>query len=189
MLFYPLIKKLSLTGWCILLFLSTSVNLALSYFCPLLPSTLQKIIERTFFPYALWFFIGMFCYTKRAMLLPFLKKSCLYLLALYIILYVLIHKQPGYYCGIITSILCPFITIGLSYRLPAFRLKIDLSYGIFLYHWIVLNILVHFNLIKRLPWPVTLVLFVVSTLILSWSSHSLNKYIFKTRKKPVNSKE
>ena len=51
--------------------------------------------------------------------------------------------------GIGISIFCPFIIMGLSYLLPSIRLKPDLSYGMFLYHWIILNIIVHFQLLSK----------------------------------------
>lgn len=141
---YPFLKKLSYIGWGVVLVLFTAMNLIIGAWFPVLPSIGQKIVERTFLPYGIW----------------------------YLILYVFV-KQPGYYCGILTSIFCPLIVIGLAYWLPPFRIKLDLSYGMFLYHWMVLNIFVHFGWLSRLAWPVTLGLFIGSTLILSWLSRWL----------------
>lgn len=176
--FYPRLKKLSYLKWGIGLLLLMGINLLTGYLSPLFPNVLQKLVERTFLPYALWYFIGMFCYMKRSRLLPILKRMCPILAGLYIVIYCLVEGQPGYYCGIVTSICCPFIAVGMAYRIPAFRVRKDLSYGMFLYHWIVLNILVHFQLINRLPWPVTLSLFIGITLLLAWGSRKLvSKYI------------
>lgn len=179
LLFYPLLKKLSHTGWILLFSLSAGINLLLGYCSHALPAVLTKLAERTFFPYALWFLIGMFCYIKRDDLLPILKKACPYLILIYGILFLSVSKQPGYYCGIITGIFCPFITIGLAYRLPAFRIKTDLSYGIFLYHWIVLNLLVHFHLIDRLYWPISLFILLAGTLLLAFLSRTLLRFLTK----------
>lgn len=179
MFLYPLLKKISITCFSLLLFLFVGINLILGYLTPNMPSFFQKVIERSFLPYAFWFLAGMFCYTQRTRLLPLLKKACPFLAIAYFILYQCITHQPGYYCGIITSIFCPFITIGLAYLLPAFRLKIDLSYGLFLYHWIVINILIHFNLINLLPWPVTLLIFICLTLLLAYGSQVLTQCILR----------
>lgn len=179
MFFYPILKKISIVLWGILLFLFAGLNLILGYLAPMTPSLFQKIIERSFLPYAFWFLAGMFCYIQRTRLLPLLKKACPFLAIAYFILYRCITEQPGYYCGIITSIFCPFITIGLAYLLPAFRLKIDLSYGLFLYHWIILNVLIHFNLISSLPWPVTLLLFISATLFIAYGSQTLAKHLLQ----------
>ena len=167
---YHFLQKLSLRGWCILLMLCAFVNLLAGRLASILPSFMQKLLERTLFPYVIWFLIGVFCYTKRAILLPLLKKYCPLLFVIYLFLYIADIFQYGYYCSILISLLCPFIIIGLAYLLPAIRIKTDLSYGMFLYHWIVLNLLVHFNLFNKLPWLVCLILFIASTLVLSWCS-------------------
>ncbi len=98
---------------------------------------------------------------------------CLLLLALYAVLYRFRVFSVGYYCGIMTSVLCPFIVIGLGFLLPKVRFRHDITYGCFLYHWIVLNIIVHFNLINKWPWYLSLFLFIGSSLILSWMSMKL----------------
>lgn len=59
------------------------------------------------------------------------------------------------------------------------RLSCDLSYELFLYHWIVLNIMVYFNLMQKLPWQIGLVFFVVLSTILAWLSW---RFVGKGRK-------
>ncbi len=81
-------------------------------------------------------------------------------------------QMPGYYTGIVTSVLLPFMVIGCAYCLPTIRLKYDFSYGMFLYHWIILNIIVHFDLMNRMPWYVGLFLFITGTMtasVISWA--------------------
>ena len=167
---YKFLKKLSLYGWYALLAFSVFINLLAGHLAPILPSYMQKLLERSFFPYMIWFFIGVFCYMKRTILLPFLKKYCPLLFILYLILYQFDLLNHGYYCNILISILCPLITIGLAYLLPAFRINTDLSYSMFLYHWNILNLIVYFDLFQKLPWLLCLTLFIVSTLILAWCS-------------------
>lgn len=178
---YRFLQKLSLRGWCILLMLCAFVNLLAGRLAPILPSFMQKLLERTLFPYVIWFLIGVFCYTKRTILLPLLKKYCPLLFVIYLLLYMTDLLHYGYYCSILISLLCPFITIGLAYLLPAIRIKTDLSYGMFLYHWIVLNLLVHFNLFNKLPWLVCLMLFIAFTLVLSWCSTTFIGKAFRSR--------
>ncbi len=59
--------------------------------------------------------------------------------------------------------------------MPEIRLKADLSYGMFLYHWIILNIIVWFDLMNGLVWYRTLILFFVATLIAAGTSRRLNR--------------
>lgn len=54
--------------------------------------------------------------------------------------------------------------IGGGYFLPEIRLKQDLSYGMFLYHWIILNIMAHYELMDRMPWYAGLLLFFAGTM-------------------------
>ena len=76
----------------------------------------------------------------------------------------------GYYTNIFNGILLPLLVIGGGYCLPKIRIKCDLSYGMFLYHWIVLNIIVHFDFMNRLPWYVNLIFFILMTLLTAWLS-------------------
>lgn len=167
---YRLLSRLSMVSWSILLALCVCINLLAGHLTPVLPSFAAKLLERSFLPYMLWFFIGVFCYMKKAVLLPFLRKYCLLFSLIYFLLYLSPILKNGYYCSILVSILCPIVTIGLAYLLPSLRIKTDLSYGMFLYHWIVLNLIIYFDLFRKLPWIVCLVIFMISTLLLSWCS-------------------
>ena len=57
-----------------------------------------------------------------------------------------------------------------GYCLPAIRIKCDLTYGIFLYHWVVLNVIVHYDLINLWDWGWCLLLLVTVTFALAWLS-------------------
>ncbi|MDE7249960.1 MAG: hypothetical protein K2N82_08750, partial [Lachnospiraceae bacterium] len=71
--------------------------------------------------------------------------------------------------------------IGCGYCLPKIRLKVDLSYSMFLYHWIVLNIIVHFNLMNKLPWYVAVLLFLVGTAVAAMISWRLNYKLISSK--------
>ena len=71
-----------------------------------------KIIERIFLTYAVWFFIGVFCYVKREQLVPMLKHSIPMLVVVYVFNRCLPINIPGYYANILVGILLPLIVIG-----------------------------------------------------------------------------
>lgn len=48
---------------------------------------------------------------------------------------------PGYYADPMTSILLPLTVLSCAYGWGSHRLKADLSYGIFLYHWPLINLI------------------------------------------------
>ena len=72
--------------------------------------------------------------------------------------------QYSYRCS--SSINCN----GGGYCLPPIRIPCDITYEIFLYHWIVLNIIVHFDLINKLSWCISLIILSVATFTLAWLS-------------------
>lgn len=170
---YRFLKKMKSGFWILLLAALAGVNLLSAVAAENVGDTAAKMIERIFLPYALWFFIGVFCYQTRDKLLPVLRKAFLPILILYIIVNCIPVTIPGYYTNIFNGILLPFLVIGGGYCLPKIHIKYDLSYGMFLYHWIVLNIIVHFDFMNRLPWYVNLIFFILMTLLTAWLSQCL----------------
>lgn len=169
-LFYQILKRLKNYQWVLLLAGCAAGNLLCEAMAGHWGGIVSKVIERFFLPYALWFLIGVLCYQKRQRLLFILQRAFLPLLAVYLLLARLPVTVPGYYTNMTIGILLPFLVIGCGYLLPGFRLRCDLSYEMFLYHWIVLNVIVHFDLLNRLPWYVCLAVFFFATIVLSWLS-------------------
>lgn len=167
---YDWLKKLTTKKWLVFLVFLSACNIGADYVATTVGGGIAKIIERLFLTYALWFFIGVFCYIKREQLIPALKKIIPVLLIVYVFCKCLPIDIPGYYADISVGILLPFIVIAGGYFLPKIRISCDLSYEIFLYHWIVLNVIVHFDLMNKWPWYIVLVIFVCLTLALSWLS-------------------
>lgn len=121
--------------------------------------------------------IGAFCYQYKNKIIKYLRYLAIPLLVIYWLLRSYATELPGYYVGITVSILCPFLIIGLAYLLPKIRIKTDLTYGMFLYHWIVLNVIVHFGWLSKWKWYVCFLFFIIVTLILAWSSQKIIKKI------------
>ena len=172
---YEIIKRFRLYQWGILLVLLIAANLFCDYLATEYGGTLAKLIERSFVPYALWFMIGAFCYQYKDKVIKYLRYLSIPILILYWGLRPMAVELPGYYVGITVSIMCPVIIIGLAYLLPTIRIRVDLTYGMFLYHWIVLNIIVHFELLRKWNWKVCLLFFIIATLALAWGSQVITK--------------
>lgn len=167
---YNWIKKFDKKKWIVLLGFLAACNVLADFVSSSSDGAIAKIIERFFLTYALWFFIGVFCYVKRERMISLLKKMVVPLLFLYVICKFLPIDIPGYYSNIAVGILLPLIVIGGGYSLPPIRISCDLTYEIFLYHWIVLNIIIHFDLINKLSWGVCLLAFIGTTFIFVWFS-------------------
>lgn len=170
---YNWIKKFDTKKWMVLLGGLAICNVLADFVSNNSGGAVAKIIERFFLTYALWFFIGVFCYIKREKMVPLLKKLIIPLLFIYVIYRFLPIDIPGYYSNIVVGVILPLIVIGGGYSLPAIRIPCDLTYEIFLYHWIVLNVIIHFDLINKLSWGVSLTILVIVTFILAGLSWRL----------------
>lgn len=176
---YPFLQKLKNRHWAAFLSVLAVLNLGCAAAARSADGIVAKLIERLFVPYALWFFIGVFCFQRRQKMLPVLRRAFLPMLCIYLILASVPIQIPGYYANIVTSVMIPFMVIGCGYFLPGIRLKPDLSYGMFLYHWIVLNIMTHYDLMDRMPWYAGLLLFFAGTLAAAGLSRAV--YVFGGR--------
>jgi len=181
---YNWTKKIKRGGWYVLLTTAAVVNLICNYLAVNMGGSVAKIIERIFLPYLIWFLIGVFCYQNREWVIPIIKKY-LWIFCLVFVLNQIFHIcDYGYYEDIITGITLPLITIGLAYTLPAVRMKRDISYGLFLYHWIVLNVMVYFDIFNNIPWYLCGIIFIIITIMLARLSremvgNKIKKFIFR----------
>lgn len=174
---YKFLKKLNITQWGILLVLTAIINIVFDF----LNNKFVTYASRTIIPYMLWFGIGIFIYFYRKKVVPILVKYCVPLVLIYIIYYIINQLHPigipGYYCSVAGGVLLPLLTISIGYKL---RIKIrkDFSYGLYLYHWIVLNCMVQLNVFERTNWLICLALFVSITFLLSFiSQKAISKII------------
>lgn len=170
---YPFLKKFSIKKWGLLIGIMACINVVCGFLSKENNGMISKMIERLFIPYAVWFFIGVFCYVKRNIVLPYLKKRIVLIIIVYFLIQLFCNNIPGYYANIVVGILCPLIVVGGAYTLPAVRISYDITYGMFLYHWIILNIIVHFDLMNKLPWFLTIGIFTFSTIIFAYLSQKI----------------
>ena len=137
-----------------------------SLFSIQLPGYVNKAIERSFVPYFIWFLIGMIVFEYKDRLIPILTRFWLIGLIVLIGISCLLIPDYGYYCGIITGILTPLITLGLGYCLPSKRLP-DITYEMFLLHWPILNVIIYYDLYSKINCGVLFVGFLGVTIVLS----------------------
>lgn len=135
--FYSKLKKLDNKKWMALLLVLAVCNVTFDFLSDNMGGVAAKIIERFFLTYALWFFIGVFCYVNREKLIPKLKVTVPLLLLMYIIAKVIPVDIPGYYSNIAIGVLLPLIVIGgvllttdsypLRFKLRNISLSLDCS--------------------------------------------------------------
>lgn len=182
---YPYLQRLSARWWCLLLAAAGLINLAAYLAAGRLPegSALSRILERLFLPYALWFLVGVFLYRYREEILFSMVKRPLpagAVLVVFILWRLSGLPDPGYYAGIITAVITGVLALIAGYLLPHGRIRPDLTYEMFLYHWIVLNVIIHFDLMNRLHWLLCLLLYTAAVLAVSFAANRLTAYLYRT---------
>lgn len=144
-LFYRWIKKLRLRGWITLITGSIAANIACYFLQNRVPHSVYRLMFISFIPYFYIFAIGMFLYFYRDTIGKFLANHVWYIVSGYllfsVVAYIFIPKT-GFYNPIYMGILLPFVIVALAYGLGRHRLPFDISYGMYLYHLIFVNLLI-----------------------------------------------
>ena len=176
---YKYLKRLKTKGWIILISVFAAINMSFTY----VQGVFEQLASRTIIPYALWFLLGAMLYIKRERAIPLLKKYFWVYSGIYIIFSLINTIKylgiPGYYCSIIHGIFLPLITVGFAYKFKNIKIKNDISYEIYLFHWIVINLMVYFNVFSYVNWIICLVIYVLSVFAISYIANSINKIILK----------
>ena len=171
---YPVLSKLRTNQWLALIAAGCALSVVNYYANPFIPPMAHKLIGVTLFPYAYMFFIGSWLYSTREKTLFPLAKHIVALVAMYVATRILILKSgiivPGTYRDMIMGLFVPVITVGAAYTCGRHRLGCDYSYGIYIYHMIVINVLVHLGLTGSYKY---LLIAFTATLILAFVSWNL----------------
>lgn len=180
--FYKIMKKQTLLIWV----LGLTVSFAFSYLCKYITQQwfdneiVSKLYNQTFVEYFWLFYIGM--------LMAKFKEKCLIICRKYWLLFIgtafffFFHKQfdlfSGYY--LFWSMFMTIGIIGFAYSYPRLSISPDISYALFLYHMIVVNIFVHFRLIGS--WIYAFEIIGISLLLSYISTVSIGKFSAKKKK-------
>lgn len=132
--------------WITLLAVSLMFNVASPIFSKALPTMLYKLWDVSLLPYLWLFLIGAFVCEHFDAFVPYMRKYW-YAGAVLLLIQTFVGIDiPGEY-GIFKTVLQCFTWIGFAYALPKLNIKNDISYGIFLYHMVVVNVLIQLGYI------------------------------------------
>ena len=136
-----------------------------------IPVIIFKLADVTVLPQLWVFFLGTFVSKFSDRILPFLKKYWWTFFAMsFFFFWSDIDMKIGYFGSLQILTLCLF-ALGFAFRFPKLDIKMDISYAIYVYHMVVVNVFVEMGLIKS--WPIFFTV-VVITLSISWLS---TKYV------------
>jgi len=107
----------------------------------MVPEILYKLYNQTLIPYLWLFILGAMVAENRDAAIPALKKCWPILLGVTVLLTIIKIDIDASYsvCRCTTLILG---LIGFAYSIPQLNIKIDISYGIYLYHMVVINAMI-----------------------------------------------
>ncbi len=149
MLMWKWLRKRSLIQWLGLISAAMMVNVGFGIVYDALPVMVAKLINVTFIPYAYVFLIGMFCYAYKEKIIPLISTNFLKIVLAYYVWHSLnvlvLHVDMGHYSNVISGIFVSVLTMSGAYYFGKIRLKQELSYGLYIYHMIVINALVMFG--------------------------------------------
>ena len=149
---YPLqrwLKDKPLKAWIVVLAVSLAIGLLSNRFVAMLPEMAGKLYEQLVFRYFWLFFLGAFIARYSNEVLPFLKKYFLLLLLLSGIVWLCkFDINTGLYGVVRSSAFC-LGALGLAYAWPWLNIKTDISYGVYIYHMIVVNAFIQLGLTGR----------------------------------------
>ena len=144
--FYKIMKGCSIGQWLIGFAASFIISFGTDrFFHNIVGGTIANLYEQTIVRYFWIFYIGMFIAEFGNTLLPVLKKYWwAFLTAAFVFFWSGVDIISGYY--LFWSLFLVFGLTGFAYRYPNIYRFTDISYGVFLYHMIVVNAFVTFGL-------------------------------------------
>lgn len=148
-LLYKKLKKLSNKQWYVVIAISTAMNVGCWAIQDVVPHVIYRLIFISFVPHLYIYLIGVFLYFKRNTILSRLSmrwKSVLILYTVWMTISYFCIPKIGFYAPISIGLTLPVMIITVAYGLGKHRLKYDISYGMYLYHFIVINALIQLGI-------------------------------------------
>ncbi len=149
-------------------------------------SMIVKLMGVFVFPYLYYFMVGILTFMYYDKIIHFFRSKFLYWLVAYIVFFCVADMFLGYDVvsywvtspfNVIGTFLLSGVTLSAAYTAPTLSEKLvkgnDISYGVYLYHMVVVNFIVHKGWVNN-EW-IFLVVFVVTTLLALFSWHVIEK--------------
>ncbi len=157
---------------------------------------IPKLISYSFVPYFYLFVIGVVLRRLRIYNLPFIRNKALYWVICYITFSLLLSTfiNPVLNYGaysvflVLKNVFLAFVILSLAYTLPNTASNLlrtnDISYGIYIYHGLILTVLVQL----KLTGYVNLFMIIAATYLFAWLSWIfIEKPFIKRKEKTIRS--
>ncbi len=138
---FRFLQKRSLLRWAFVTAVSVACNAVTPLLGKILPEIIVKLYGQTFLPYLWIFLIGAFLSAYFDKLMPICKKYW-YLLFAAAVFFNFTAFDFGQYGTLKTLFFAPAM-LGFAHCFPKLHIKHDITYGLYLYHMVVLNVFIH----------------------------------------------
>ena len=177
-LLYKILHKKKIYWWAVAFAVAVLVKAMSPLIQQHVPEIVYSLFKVSILPYLWMFILGCFLAEFREKTIPFLKKFWWALIALSFVFSITkFDIDPANYGVFLYSLKVPGL-IGLAYALPKINIKWDISYGLYIYHMTVINVMIELGFVGN--WYHLLVAFSISILLACASTafaHFLNKKI------------
>ena len=171
---YPKLQLLNRKNEILLLIISIFFSVAGSYIGNILPQIIYKLYTVSLIPYWYLFYIGILLYKYKESIIQIIIKYFYFIIVFYLIYCFLPITIPNIYIDPIRGIFLCIITIGFGYKFKNIKIPKDYSYGIYIYHMIIINLFVHCHFLINY---IGLLLVVAIVLIMSMISNKIIHFI------------
>lgn len=193
-LLYKILAKLKMKHHAILILFFVIINVFNDYIIQIIyiPS-LRRVYSDTCVAYLYMYLLGMCVYIDRHYLIPILSNKRLLLAE--IVLYILWHWCIGAdflrewtYINPLSALLAAFIALGLGYALGKHRCRYDISFGLFLWHLPITDILhcvlgIEYSYrLLLVVWFTSIVVALVNCLLIEKPVAELSKRVMTSKK-------
>ena len=165
---YRLLHKKRISRWFSLLTVAILINI----FSPLLekhlPLIIYKLYGQTFARYIWLFLIGAFLCEHMESVMGVLKKYW-WLFFCMVVLINISGFDIGYYGTVRSFLIAPAI-IGIAYKYPKLNLPYDISYGFYIYHMVVINVLIELGMTGKIMDVVLSFIITVGLAVISYAT-------------------
>ena len=141
-LIYKLLYRRPVLSWIGVLVACIFLSLGAAKLRFVLPAILYKLLSQTLIPYLFIFVLGCFLAEYKDMVLIVVKKFWPATFGLLLLLGYMGIDVPTFKYGLLYTLFISFTAIGFAYSVPQIELPVDISYPLYIYHMIVVNVMI-----------------------------------------------
>lgn len=142
---------------------------------------IYKLFGQTILPYFFMFLTGILCNEYKAKILPLLRKYWVVILALYYTISITGIDIPATYTGFFSGVLIVLLILAIGYRFNKTVIRYDISYGMYLFHMIIVNAIVEVGISSKILSTVIVLIASVILACLANKATAITIYKFNTK--------